>query len=224
MMMIGIGRGISMFGPLKGMWLVLVIVLALCACERSKEEADMRRQPKLAPYGETTFWDDNKAARRPPEGTVPATESRLPAARLQDGPNTLSFNEPVLRRGKERFNIWCSNCHGLGGLGNGPVARRGFPNPPSLHSQWLRESSDAYIYRVMSKGLGKMPGYENHIDQDDRWAIVTYVRALQVSQYVPISEIPENMRERVKAGEQLSSMSEAFTDLSAPEEDVDHTR
>jgi mono/diheme cytochrome c family protein len=97
----------------------------------------------------------------------------------------------LVERGRDRFAINCVPCHGLLGDGNGMVARRGFPYPPTYHSDRLREKPIGYIVGVVTAGHGRMPSYANQIHPDDRWAIATYVRALQLSRHAPVGELPE---------------------------------
>jgi mono/diheme cytochrome c family protein len=95
----------------------------------------------------------------------------------------------VLQRGRERFDIFCAPCHSPVGDGDGMVARRGFPHPPSYHDERLRSAPDRHFFDVMTQGYGVMKPYANRIDARDRWAIVAYIRALQLSQYADVRQL-----------------------------------
>ena len=90
--------------------------------------------------------------------------------------------ERLIRRGQERFDVSCVPCHDLTGSGNGMVPRRGFPQPPSYHTDRLRGMPLGYFYNVITNGRGQMPAYGDFLSTDDRWAIAAYVRTLQFSQ------------------------------------------
>lgn len=111
--------------------------------------------------------------------------SGTPAA--ADLNNPLPVSEALLRRGRERFDIYCAPCHSRLGDGDGMVVRRGFPAPPSYHSERLRGAPDSHFYQVITDGYGAMYAYADRITPNDRWAIVAYIRALQLSQHAPTS-------------------------------------
>ena len=112
----------------------------------------------------------------------------------------LAVTPELLARGRERFDIYCSVCHGKLGDGNGMVAQRGFRHPPTYHSERLRQAPVGHFYDVMTNGFGAMPDYSAQIPPRDRWAIIAYIRALQLSQNAPASELPAEMREKLKTG------------------------
>jgi mono/diheme cytochrome c family protein len=112
---------------------------------------------------------------------------RLPA-------NPLPITMQTLARGRERYDIYCSPCHSIAGDGDGMVARRGFPHPPSYHSDKLRNAPDAHFYNVITNGYGIMYSYADRVDPRDRWAIVAYIRALQLSQNARIDDVPPEQR------------------------------
>jgi mono/diheme cytochrome c family protein len=128
---------------------------------------------------------------QPLEGlaTFPAATNRLV--------DTFPFliTEAVLRRGRERFNIYCAVCHDRVGTGNGRIVQRGYVRPPSYHIDRLRLAPVGYIFQVITRGHGAMPDYAAQIVPSDRWAIVGYVRALQRSQYFPAAELPPEARQ-----------------------------
>ncbi|MGH8137572.1 MAG: c-type cytochrome [Steroidobacteraceae bacterium] len=101
--------------------------------------------------------------------------------------NPLPITPALLARGHERFDIYCAPCHSAAGDGDGMVARRGFPSPPSYHTDRLRNAPDSHFYQVISNGYGVMYPYADRITPHDRWAIVAYIRALQLSQHAPVS-------------------------------------
>lgn len=103
--------------------------------------------------------------------------------------NPLPLTMPLLRRGQERFDIYCAPCHGRSGDGEGMIAQRGFPAPPSYHTEKLRNAVDSHFYRVISNGYGVMYSYADRVAPSDRWAIVAYIRALQLSQHAQRSRL-----------------------------------
>jgi mono/diheme cytochrome c family protein len=105
-----------------------------------------------------------------------------------------------LDRGEERFNIYCSMCHGQTGYGDGMIVRRGFRRPPSLHDDRLRGETLGHFFDVITNGWGAMPDYSQEIPPRDRWAIIAYIRALQLSQNTPAAEVPEAQRNQRKPG------------------------
>jgi mono/diheme cytochrome c family protein len=96
----------------------------------------------------------------------------------------------VLKRGQDRFNIFCAMCHGMTGYGDGMIVRRGYRRPPSYHTDQLRQAPVGHFFDVITNGWGAMPDYASMIPVQDRWAIIAYVRALQLSQQVPASQVP----------------------------------
>jgi mono/diheme cytochrome c family protein len=106
-------------------------------------------------------------------------------------------NAELLRRGRERYDIYCSVCHDRVGRGRGLIVQRGFRTPPSLHEPRLREQTDGYLFEVITKGFGVMPDYAQQIRAADRWAIVAYMRALQLSQHATLADVPEPERARL---------------------------
>jgi mono/diheme cytochrome c family protein len=139
-------------------------------------------------------------------GTSSGRSGALPAA-AAPGPHTgaeyanpLPITLPVLARGRERFDIYCAPCHGRAGYGDGMIARRGFPAPSSFHISALRTAPDSHFYQVMSDGYGVMYPYADRITSADRWAIVAYIRALQLSQHAPAASLDPEDRSALKAG------------------------
>lgn len=161
-------------------------------------------QPKYEPLDQSAFFADGQASRQLVEGTVArgmAHTDALLYAGLQDGKPAERFpfqvTAAVLQRGQERFNIYCAPCHSNTGDGNGLVVQRGFPAPPSLHEERLRQAPVGYIFTVITNGHGIMPSYSKQIAAEDRWAIIAYVRALQLSQHAPAAALPVDMRQQL---------------------------
>jgi mono/diheme cytochrome c family protein len=112
--------------------------------------------------------------------------------------NPLPITQALLARGQERFNINCAPCHSAAGDGDGMIVRRGFPSPPSYHTDRLRNAPDSHFYQVISNGYGAMYPYADRIAPEDRWAIVAYIRALQLSQHLPASELSAQDRSELQ--------------------------
>ena len=114
--------------------------------------------------------------------------------------NPLPINRETLERGRERFDIYCSPCHSIAGDGDGMIVRRGFPSPPSYHTDRLRKAPDAHFYSVITNGYGMMYSYADRVAPNDRWAIVAYIRALQLSQNARIDDVPPERRADLAKG------------------------
>jgi mono/diheme cytochrome c family protein len=190
----------------------LLTLTLLAGCERARQ--DMYDQPRYKPYAASRMFDDGASARTAPEGTQPrargafagssggrlgtqAVETDIIAERAQTNPYPV--NMALLRRGQERFTIYCMPCHSPAGDGDGLVVRRGFPPPPSYHQDRLRNAPDRHIYDVIRNGYGVMVPYADRVEPADRWAIVAYIRALQLSQHAPVAELPDADRRRLAA-------------------------
>jgi mono/diheme cytochrome c family protein len=109
---------------------------------------------------------------------------------VETGP--LPVTEALLDRGQEQYDIFCAPCHSPVGDGRGMIVQRGFPQPPSFHTEQLRQQPDGYYYNVITNGFGQMYSYASRIQPEDRWAIVAYVRALRLSQNFPAESLPES--------------------------------
>lgn len=144
------------------------------------------------------FVDMNDGVREVPSNTDVAFWTGRNGDGSYVADNYFEVTPELLARGQERFNISCSACHGLGGSGNGLVVQRGFPVPSTYHQDRLREVEDGYIFDVITNGFGRMYGYAGRIAPEDRWAIAAYVRVLQVSQNIDISD-PESEMAKVVA-------------------------
>ncbi len=152
--------------------IVLFALLALAACKQ-----DMVEQPKYKAYAASSVWDDGASARPFVDGTV----ARGDLARLQAAQQPPSVDAALLAHGQERYQIFCAPCHGLTGRGNGRVVQRGFPAPPDYLSDRLRAAPARHFMDVIENGYGVMFPYAARVTPRDRWAIVAYIRALQLA-------------------------------------------
>jgi mono/diheme cytochrome c family protein len=179
-----------------------VVALTCVACRQ-----DMHNQPRYKPLAPSRFFADGRSARTPVEGTV--ARGRLRADRamytgragrdfVQDIP--VAVTRPLLDRGRERYNIYCAPCHGGVGDGAGMIVERGFRRPPSFHIERLRDAPAGQIYDVISNGFGAMASYASRVSVADRWAIVAYLRALQLSQGAVIADVPPDRRPELEGG------------------------
>jgi mono/diheme cytochrome c family protein len=178
----------------------LLLVLAGC-------HSDMYDQPRYEPLEKSDFFDDGRASRPVVSGTIARGELREDEAFYtgkQNGqlvvelPESLAVDLALLRRGQERFNIFCTPCHGLLGEGDGMIVRRGFRQPPTYHSQRLRGVPIGHFFDVMTNGFATMPDYAEQVPVRDRWAIAAYVRALQWSRYARPDDLDEAARQRLE--------------------------
>lgn len=160
----------------------LCLAVALAGCDQS-----MERQQKYNPLARADIWADGTSARPLPENTVARGDGDWRRAAAVRPP----LDAALLARGQERFDIYCSPCHGLGGAGDGMIVQRGFPPPPSFASPRLRAVTAQHIFAVITEGYGVMYPYAARVEPADRWAIVAYVRALQASAGVPVAEVPD---------------------------------
>jgi mono/diheme cytochrome c family protein len=161
----------------------------------------MRDQPRYETLEASSLFANGMSARPVPKGTVPrghfAENQEFQTGRTASGfvaKIPLPLDGALVERGQDRFNIYCSPCHGRTAVGDGMVVRRGFRKPPSFHIDRLREAPAGHFFDVMSHGFGAMPAYGPHITPRDRWAIVAYVRALQLSQNATMDDVPAGER------------------------------
>jgi mono/diheme cytochrome c family protein len=175
------------------------VLLSMTGCHQ-----DMWNQPKYKSLGAGAIFENAQSSRPMVVGTVPykgaRTDDKLYKGK-EDGQfvatNPLEINEALIRRGQERFDIYCAVCHGKLGFGNDTafVATRGFETkkPANFHEQRLRDMPPGYFFDVISNGFGVMYPYASRIpDVNDRWAIVAYINVLQYSQNAPKSDLPED--------------------------------
>jgi hypothetical protein len=176
--------------------LLLLAVVAALGCRQ-----DMHDQPKYKPYRGSALFADQRAARPLVEGTVARGQLRedpvyFTGKRGRDFVAELpvSVTPELLARGQERYQIFCSPCHGRTGRGDGMIVQRGFKPPSTFHVDRLRAAPLGYFYDVMTNGFGAMPDYAVQVPPADRWAIAAYVRTLQYSQYAPLADVPADRR------------------------------
>lgn len=161
-----------------------LVLLVLIGCRQ-----DMHDQPRFKPLAISDFYPDLRSARPPVEGTVARGQLHEDAyfytGKMGANPGDympFPATAEVLARGQERFNIYCAPCHSRLGDGNGMVPQRGYKHPPTYHQDRLRKVPLGYFFDVMTNGFGAMPDYSAQIPPQDRWCIVAYIRALQLSQ------------------------------------------
>lgn len=158
---------------------------------------DMHNQPRYRPLRSSSFFGDARASRPLVPGTVARGQLRDDPAFYDGKVNgqpvaffPVEVTRATLERGRERFDIYCAPCHSRTGDGDGMIVRRGYLRPPSFHIDRLRQAPPGHFYTVITNGLGGMPDYAQQIAPADRWAIVAYIRALQLSQNAPLSDVP----------------------------------
>jgi mono/diheme cytochrome c family protein len=173
-------------------------MLAGSGCEMRKKMYD---QPKFESLEKTDFFGDARSARPTIEGTVPRGHlndnepyhtGKKDGAYLSDLPKEIKLTPALLDRGQERYEIYCSVCHGFSGYGDGMVVQRGYKQPSSYHSERLLGMDIGYFYEVMTKGYGVMSSYSYQVTPEDRWAIAAYIRTLQVSQRADTGQAKAN--------------------------------
>ena len=182
--------------------------IALCAVAFSalltgcSLKQDMALQPKNRPLSPSDFFTDGRSERPILENTVARGSLANDALTVPKESNAfpLPINQELLERGEGRYKIFCTPCHGLQGDGNGMVALRGMKHPPSYHEERLRNEPNGYLYDVITNGFGAMYGYSAQISPRDRWAIVAYLRALQLSRNAPVGQLPAELREKLMSG------------------------
>jgi mono/diheme cytochrome c family protein len=188
----------------KTAWLLLAAVLVFAGCRQ-----DMYDQARQKPYAPSQFYDDGRAARPPVPGTIARGQlhgdPHLHTGRV-NGQLVTTFPFPVdravLERGRDRYNIYCAPCHDRIGNGNGMIVLRGYRQPPSLHIDRLRNAPVGHHFDVITNGLGAMPDYAAQVSARDRWAIVAYLRALQLSQRATTAEVPSDKLQELETPRQ----------------------
>jgi len=202
----------------------LFTALLLAGCRGTQSDAppihpnlNMDFQEKFQAQTYNPLFENKASMRRPPTGTVARGQLRdsveLYRGRTQEGEYVervpIAVNREVLERGQDKYNTFCSPCHGKSGAGNGVIMRGdyGYAIAQSYHSERLRNVADGYIYDVITNGYNNMPPYSHQIPVRDRWAIVTYIRALQRSQHARPENLPESVVARLEeeTGTQIGS-------------------
>lgn len=193
-----------------GLFALVLAAFVFTGCQGSISEKspihinpNMDRQERFEAQEANPFFADGRAMRPPVNGTVARgflkEDVALWTGKTESGEFT-SIPVPVtlelLERGRERYQIYCSVCHGIAGDGQGIImtGNYGFVPAPTFHSDMLRAQPDGYLYGVVHNGVRTMAGYGSQVPMKDRWAIVAYVRALQRSQYADAGDVPENER------------------------------
>jgi mono/diheme cytochrome c family protein len=191
--------------------LVLCMLLALSGCERAMQ--DMYDQPRYKPLRESAGGGSSSRP-LPPEsvirskgvlsstssGRIGDSEAQRDARDANAQTNPYPITLELMQHGRDRYNIYCVPCHSPVGDGDGLVARRGFPHPPSYHIDRLRQAPDRHFFDVMTNGYGIMYSYADRVSPADRWAIVAYIRALQLSQNANASQLVPDVRDRLATG------------------------
>lgn len=178
--------------------LLIAVSLSGAACRR-----DMQDQPKMKPYRGSNFFGDGISSRPPVQGTIArgylradtelytgkksassVTTAPTSTSPYSDDVDTFPFpiSADTVKRGRERYEIFCTACHGLTGHGDGMIVRRGFRQAASFHDDRLRQAPVGHFFDAITNGWGAMPSYAAQVPVQDRWAIIAYIRALQLSQ------------------------------------------
>ena len=173
------------------------ILLLAAGCRYLRQ--DMADQPKNLPLTPSDFFEDGRSGRPLVDNTVARGSIADDALFVPKDSNAfpLPVNRELLERGQDRYKIFCTPCHGLQGDGNGMVAMRGMKHPPSFHQDRLRQAPNGYFFDNITNGFGAMYGYSAQIPPRDRWAIIAYVRALQLSRNARVPDLPAELREKL---------------------------
>jgi mono/diheme cytochrome c family protein len=194
--------------------LVALLAVAGLGCRQ-----DMHDQPKYKPYRQSEFFTDGRAMRPLVAGTVAQGTLRDDTA-LFTGKSggdfvteiPLAVTADLLERGRSEFQVFCSPCHGRTGKGDGMIVQRGFKRPTSYHVDRLRQTPVGYFFDVITNGYGAMSDYAAQVPVEDRWAIVAYLRTLQLSQYAPAADVPADRKAELEASLQALDAHEAAGD------------
>lgn len=189
--------------PLAALGFVAAGLLLATACTPQT----MTEQPRYDTYAGSAFFADNGAARPIPPEAVPRNTDRTDAHRVAgkvDDQFVTNMPYPVtedmLNTGQKNYDIYCAVCHGYRGNGGGLVAQRGFQGVRSLNTDQARNYPLGQLYEIISNGRGVMPPYGHLMSVDDRWAVVAYVKALQLSQNATLDDVPPDQRSQLQAG------------------------
>ena len=173
-------------------FLSAALALILLGCRQ-----EMRDDSRLKPYQETPFFADRNSSRPLVSGVVPRGEvhtddffyaGEVNGHLVRGFPSAVTLEE--LNKGRERYNIYCAVCHGVTGVGDGSIVQRGFPRPPSFHEQWLRDAPEGHFFYVITHGYGVMYSYASRVEPSERWAIIAYIRALQLARDATDKDVP----------------------------------
>jgi mono/diheme cytochrome c family protein len=174
---------------------LLPISLVFCCMALSCDDGSMTNNGRVKPHEPVQFFADGNSSRALPEGTV-SRDASFPGAIPNDFPFAITRKD--LARGQERYNIYCSVCHGYVGDGDGMVVRRGFTRPPSFHTDHFRQHPPGHIVQVITNGFGAMYSYSDRVNLDDRWRIAAYIRALQLSQRADPKQLPPQDQQEIQ--------------------------
>lgn len=187
------------------------LALSAAALATTGCRQDMHDQPKYIPLRPSEFFADGRSERTPVEGTVPHNlpnrdaDPYLYTGKINGQEGTVfpfPITEQDLKRGQQRFMVYCTPCHSRMGDGNGMIVRRGFKPPPNWHDDKYRNIPVGHFFDVMTNGFGAMPDYSPQVDVKDRWRIAAYIRALQLSQHATLADVPK--------GEKIYGAKEEF--------------
>ena len=196
-----ISASIRPHGIYLGRAFVIGVAAGLALLFASGCRLDMHVQPKYLPEKPTTFFSDGRSERPEVPGTV--AHGHLHTDELMydgtiNGQTANVFPFPItakdLERGQQRYNIYCSPCHGYDGSGRGMIVLRGFQEPPSYHTDRLRNAPVGHFFDVITNGFGNMYSYASRVSPEDRWRIAAYIRALQLSEHATVADVPPNDR------------------------------
>jgi len=184
-----------------GRYVSALIVVIMIALTGSACRQDMHDQPKYTPLRSTPFFGDVRSARPLIAGTVAQGQLHedpfLETGKIGNADATVfpfPVDAAVMARGRERFEIFCTPCHGRTGTGDGMIVQRGYRRPPTYHDDRLRNAPIGHFVDVIANGFGAMPDYSDQVGARDRWAIAAYIRALQLSQHAQLADVPERER------------------------------
>lgn len=199
--------------------LTLLLLLGVLGCTQQ-----MAVQPRYQPLQPSRLFPDGQSSHRPVFGTVargmlqddpvfftglkpeavhkaPKKEPSLERAKDYDTAFPMPITPEVMHRGQERYAIFCLPCHGPHGQGEGVIVRHGYPQAANILKKELLEAPAGYFFAVITHGKGQMPPYASQVPPQDRWAIVAYLRALQLSQHARLDDLPEPIRQRFQGGQ-----------------------
>lgn len=173
----------------------VIATIALCLVAAGCTRSNMDSQPKYHEYEPVALFRDGQVLQQPVPGTV-ARDEPIDSAEAAARP---AMTAALLARGRKQYDVFCSPCHDRVGSGRGIVVARGMPQPPSLHERRLRTADDQHFYDVISNGYGAMYSFSSRIRPQERWAIVAYLRALQLSQHAALTDLPTETRDKLMA-------------------------
>jgi mono/diheme cytochrome c family protein len=199
----------------------LIAALALLTVVAAGCRQDMHDAPRYDPLEASELFGNGSSARPIVAGTVPRgqlnDDAYLHTGKGPDGLPAAAFPFAIthedLDRGQERFNVYCSPCHGRTGVGNGMVVQRGYRQAQSLHIDRLRLAPEGYFFDVITNGFGVMPDYRSQIPVEDRWRIIAYVRALQLSRQGVTTDMPADMLEELKKTGEASPVKKPAAEI-----------